>query len=275
MARWQTSQIVKWSSSKGALVPEECTRRWFQKSYSTLLTKQPRGGKEMKKTVTFIIIAMLSLGFVTSTVHAYATKMYVTPATVIAGKIGKIFTVSVATSGVVNLYGFEFKLAYNSTLLDALNVTLDTHFFSGQSYVLKNFIDHSAGYIWFAATLLAPEPPKIGNGVLATITFNVTYSTIYPQTEDCDLHLYADTLGDNTGQPIAHDTIDGYYTFAPILGDINGDGTVDIFDIVIIATAFGASPSDPNWDPRADLNGNSFVDILDAVMLAVNFGMTG
>ncbi len=228
----------------------------------------------MKKTAILFIVAMLSLGFVTSAAHAYATKMYVDPSTVTVGKIGRIFTVNVATSGVVNLYGFEFKLAYNSTLLDALNITLGS-LFSGESYVLKNFIDDAGGYVWFAATLLAPEMPRIGSGVLATITFNVTYSTIYPQTEECELDLFADTLGDNTGQPILHDTIDGHYTFSPLLGDITGDGTVNILDIAIIAVAYGSTPIDPNWDPRADLNGDSLVNILDAVMLAVNFGTTG
>jgi len=234
------------------------------------------GERKTKKAVILPILGLLFLSLMAPAVHAYATKMYVAPSTVTVGKIGKIFTVNVAVASVINLYGFEFKLGYNSTLLHALNITLGA-FFSGtnSSFVLKNYINNTEGYLWFAAVLLAPAPPRIGDGVLATIAFNATYSTTYPQTEQCDLHIYDDTLADNIGQSIDHDTIDGHYTFSPILGDINGDGIVDIFDITIVALAFGSTPSDLNWDARADLNGNGKVDILDAVMLAVNFGTTG
>jgi len=57
-----------------------------------------------------------------------------------------------------------------------------------------------------------------------------------------------------------------------LVGDINVDGTVDIFDVVIVAVAFGAVLGDPNWDPRADINGDNVVDIFDLVSVAVNYG---
>jgi hypothetical protein len=45
------------------------------------------------------------------------------PSTLPVGKVGKIFTINVTVADVINIYGFEFKLGYNATLLDALNVT--------------------------------------------------------------------------------------------------------------------------------------------------------
>ena len=57
-----------------------------------------------------------------------------------------------------------------------------------------------------------------------------------------------------------------------LLGDVNGDGIVNIKDIGICCKAFGSTPSDPRWDPRADLTGDSLVDIFDLVTIAVNFG---
>ena len=59
-----------------------------------------------------------------------------------------------------------------------------------------------------------------------------------------------------------------------ILGDLNGDGTVDIFDVVLIAIAFGSRPGDSNWNALADLNSDGIVDIFDVVILAQNFGKT-
>ncbi|MGB8780666.1 MAG: hypothetical protein WCD81_08460 [Candidatus Bathyarchaeia archaeon] len=39
------------------------------------------------------------------------------------------------------------------------------------------------------------------------------------------------------------------------------------------AKAFGAHPGDPNWNPEADLNGDGTVEGFDIVILA-NFGHT-
>ena len=62
---------------------------------------------------------------------------------------------------------------------------------------------------------------------------------------------------------------------APILlGDINSDGIVDIFDVVSAALAFGSTPGDSNWNQAADLNNDGVVDIFDIVLIATNFGET-
>lgn len=59
-----------------------------------------------------------------------------------------------------------------------------------------------------------------------------------------------------------------------LLGDLNNNGIVDIFDVVAVAVAFGAEPRDPNWNPVADLNNDDVVDIFDVVTVATNFGKT-
>jgi hypothetical protein len=56
-----------------------------------------------------------------------------------------------------------------------------------------------------------------------------------------------------------------------IPGDINGDGTVDIFDAIKLAVAFNATPSKPNWNPNADINGDGTVDFYDATILSGYF----
>jgi parallel beta-helix repeat protein len=60
--------------------------------------------------------------------------------------------------------------------------------------------------------------------------------------------------------------------------DINHDLKVDIKDVSRIARAFGTSPGDPKWDPRADITGtvplvpDGKVDIRDVSLVAKNFG---
>ena len=60
--------------------------------------------------------------------------------------------------------------------------------------------------------------------------------------------------------------------YVTILGDLTGDFAVDIFDAVLVALAFGASPTSPNWNPNADATGDSIVDIFDMVIVALHFG---
>ena len=57
--------------------------------------------------------------------------------------------------------------------------------------------------------------------------------------------------------------------------DVNGDGIVNIVDIVIVALAFGSLPEDPYWNSIADLNQDGIIDIVDIVFVAIHFGETG
>jgi len=57
-----------------------------------------------------------------------------------------------------------------------------------------------------------------------------------------------------------------------ILGDVNSDDVVDIYDAMIAAGAFGAYPGHEKWNPRCDLNNDSVIDIFDIIIIANNFG---
>jgi len=59
-----------------------------------------------------------------------------------------------------------------------------------------------------------------------------------------------------------------------ILGDINGDNVVDVFDLVIVAAAYSSTPDDPNWNAQADLNNDDIIDIFDLVIVATYYGET-
>jgi hypothetical protein len=57
-----------------------------------------------------------------------------------------------------------------------------------------------------------------------------------------------------------------------IPGDINCDGTVDIFDFSMLYSAYGSTPNSPNWNADADINGDKNVDIYDFSILRTNYG---
>ena len=48
--------------------------------------------------------------------------------------------------------------------------------------------------------------------------------------------------------------------------DLNGNGTVDIFDLTIVAINFG------NEGGKGDVNGDGRVDIVDLALVAAHFG---
>lgn len=62
-----------------------------------------------------------------------------------------------------------------------------------------------------------------------------------------------------------------------IMGDINGDGQVDMRDIGSAATAFGERPGDPRWlpwGPYADIDNNGIVNLKDIGWICRDFGKT-
>jgi len=62
------------------------------------------------------------------------------------------------------------------------------------------------------------------------------------------------------------------------VGDINGDGKVDMKDVGMAGAAFGTRPGEPRWNPDADITGptplvpDGVVDMRDVAMIAKNFG---
>ena len=56
------------------------------------------------------------------------------------------------------------------------------------------------------------------------------------------------------------------------LGDINGDGHVDVSDLGAILAAYGSQAGDPDFNPDADLDQNERVDISDLARLLSVYG---
>ncbi|HQJ51348.1 MAG TPA: dockerin type I domain-containing protein [Anaerolineae bacterium] len=57
---------------------------------------------------------------------------------------------------------------------------------------------------------------------------------------------------------------------AAIPGDINNDGVVNLFDLVLVSLAY--RPGLPVSDARADTNGDGKVDLFDLVTVSLNYG---
>jgi hypothetical protein len=58
----------------------------------------------------------------------------------------------------------------------------------------------------------------------------------------------------------------------PSSPDINGDGIVNMGDVIIAVDAFGAYPTHPRWNPLADINRDNRVTMGDIIIILANFG---
>lgn len=70
---------------------------------------------------------------------------------------------------------------------------------------------------------------------------------------------------------------------AALVGDLDHNGVVDIYDVQLFSMVFGMTNSSPDWNStivpsvpsftpsQADLNGDGVIDIFDVIILGSNF----
>jgi hypothetical protein len=118
----------------------------------------------------------------------------------------KNFTIDVNIINAKNLYNFDLKISYNTTVLDVAEIKEGPFLKSFGTTIVNKMEDNPVtGTIWIAISLVSPAPPANGNGTLAIVTFNVT------QLGESKLHLYDIKLTDKNGATLLYETADGYF----------------------------------------------------------------
>jgi parallel beta-helix repeat protein len=206
-------------------------------------------------------------------------RLEANPTAYTATTLVKKFTVNITIASVVNLYSFELKLTYNTTVLDATDITVGP-FLKSPYQVTKKIVDDDEGSLWLAVKSVPPAPSSNGSGVLATITFMVPQDSgiwhVGFVPLECDLQPVLTVLKTDKGIVVAHDTTNllFHYKYMAIPGDLNSDAVVNIFDLRTVAKAYGTMDDEPNWNLCADLNCDCKIDIYDLVWVSANYGRT-
>jgi len=122
------------------------------------------------------------------------------------GIVGQNFTINICISDVVDLYGWEFRLGWNSTILEAVGVFEGQFLKTGGDTFFTYKVNNTLGYMIVDCTLLGDVPGVSGDGVLATVKFYVE------SVGECLLDLYDTILINSAEQAIEHAEADGYYS---------------------------------------------------------------
>jgi parallel beta-helix repeat protein len=217
----------------------------------------------------------------------------VEPTIIQAQMINKTFTINVTISDLWedwNVVGVQFRLGYNSTLLEVVNVTEgpfmknfgDTFF----TYVIEEPAYGYPAHILIGIVLLPPWTDfPYGDGALVTITFKIIYQekVLDPEATPpltCSLMLFDVRdlfLVDYEQERIPCNLEHGLYEiYSNHIADVNWDYYVGIDDITYAAEHFGSDPETwpERWDPECDVTGDNYVGIDDIVLIASSFGWT-
>jgi len=106
-----------------------------------------------------------------------------------------------------------------------------------------------------------------GNSTTITLTWNTTGVAKGNYT----ISAVADTVPDETDTD--DNTLEAsteVYVTTP--GDVDGDGDVDIYDIVKMCGCYGTKEGDPLYDGDCDIDGDGDIDIYDIVIICNYYG---
>ena len=157
--------------------------------------------------VTFFVLLLVVLLPNQRLVYSVA-NVAVYPSIVAAGQ-GQSFVVNITISSVNRLYGWEFKLNWTSSYLDAVSVSEGPFLKIGdRNTFFTNRVNNTEGHLIVDCTLLGTIPGVTGEGVLASMTFRVK------TVGQCLLDLYEVSLLDDSLDPqsIPCESSGGYWS---------------------------------------------------------------
>ena len=188
------------------------------------------------------------------------------------------FTVRAYVSGIQSsapLYGWQFNLSYNPAVLQVINVNegpflkgAGTTQFAGYQIPPENLGWVSSGctvYTW-----VYPGGGVYGSGTLATITFQTIArgNSMLNFTEAFLISFDGSVPIDIVGFTMSP----GWFQY--LVGDVNGDAKVDVYDLNQLGEAYGTTSGNPSYDVGADQDKDGDVDGTDLTTVSSHYGDT-
>jgi hypothetical protein len=133
-----------------------------------------------------------------------------------AYSVGQEFTVAVRILDVTNLYGFDLRLGWNTTILECVShsvrVPKNTYadgILYNPAVQIKDQVDATEGTYVIAYASSGVAPSFNGSGTVFTMTFKIIYQPVEPEPFITILRLYETDLSNPIADPIAHTSENG------------------------------------------------------------------
>ena len=162
--------------------------------------------------------------------------------------VGQVFTTNVHIDKVSNLAGWSFDLEYNPQILSVESVkegdALKTE--GKETFFQKGSINNNDGNLIGLSAVYLGTGGVEASGTLATLTFKAI------KDGESYLRFKKVEFGNPKGGTISVDIVDTTITVSSVPPcDVNADGVVNIFDLILVAQAFGKEIK-----TRVDTNGD-------------------
>ena len=176
---------------------------------------------------------------------------------------GDTFTLDIRAENVTDLAGWQFDIAFDPAILEAINVT-EGNFLKtdgGTTFFQGGSIDNAAGKITGLSAAKLSTQGVTGTGTLLQVRFKTK------SAGETELALQKFQLGSVTGDSIPAGPHQIRITIEERLatGDVNRDGVVSILDLILVAQQLGKRVPAGS---AVDVNGDGVVSILDLIRVA-------
>ena len=181
--------------------------------------------------------------------------------------LGDTFTFDVRAESISDLAGWQFDIAFDPAVLEALDVSegdfLKTD--GGSTFFQSGRIDNAAGKITGLIAGRISEGGVSGSGSVLQVRFKAK------SEGETELALRNFLFGSVTEESIPAGPLEIHVTVEERLltGDVNRDGVVNILDLIRVAQQLGkrVPPNSP-----VDINGDGVVNIFDLTLVAQGIG---
>lgn len=176
-------------------------------------------------------------------------------------RVGERFAVSVNIENVIDLFGGQFDLLFNADVLEVKDINEGDFLSTGgaRTYIQVDNIDNASGEV--PAINLARLEKKEGvdgTGTLLKVVFRAK------ATGESLLTLSNLRLGNSSGHAIPS-VVTHIKVQVELSPDVDGNGKVDILDLVYVSKHLGTSVKDA---PGLDVNEDGKIDILDLIIVS-------
>ena len=190
---------------------------------------------------------------ISTTDAASITTVSIKPPLMQSPTIGEQFTLTLYITDGKAVAGYQATVQFDTAALRYIASTNGDYLSEGTFFVPPVV---SGNTVRLAATTFSGE--SNGDGTLTTLTFEVV--TVKPST----LTLSEVILSDSESK-LSYPDVENNEIVMPtrVIGDVNGDGVVNIQDLVKVASSFGQT-----GQTDADVTGDGMVNIADLVKVA-------